>query len=129
MATSERFDRGIEALKAIGSDPNGYQKRFGDIDEKIGPEIAGLITEFCFGDVWARPGFDYKTKRLLTLAMLLALGRERQIRVHMTGALNQGVTRQELLELCIHAGAYCGFPAMITGLEIAQEIFNAQDKK
>jgi 4-carboxymuconolactone decarboxylase len=122
MASSERYDRGVETLKAIGSDPEGYHKRFDGLDEKIGPEIATLITEFCFGDVWARPGFDLKTKRLLTLAMLLALGRERQIRVHMTGALNQGVTKQELLELCIHAGAYCGFPAMITGLEILNEI-------
>lgn len=129
MVRSERYERGIEVLKAIGSAPDSYDRRFGPLHPTIGPEIATLITEFCWGDVWARPELDLKTKRLLTIAMLIAQGRERQLRVHLAGALDQGISREEVLAVCIHAIPYCGLPAAVTALEIAREVFEAAEKR
>ena len=82
--------------------------------------------EFAFGEIWSRPGLDLKTRRIMVIAMLTAMGRERQLRSHIAGALAQGLSREEILETIVHAIPYAGFPAALTALEIAREVFREQ---
>ena len=80
-----------------------------------------LINNFCFGDVWGRAGLDLKTRSMLTLAMLIALNRPHEIRIHLKGALSNGVSVEEIREILIHATAYCGFPAAFEAFRVCTE--------
>ena len=72
-----------------------------------------LLTEWCWGDTWTRPGLDRKTRSLLTIAMLIGLGRSHELRTHVKGAVSNGATLDELRELMRHASIYCGVPAAV----------------
>jgi 4-carboxymuconolactone decarboxylase len=80
------------------------------------------IIENGWGVVWQRDGLDLKTRSMITVAMLTALGRTHELTAHVRGALNNGVTREELQEIFIHASAYCGFPAAIEGFRAAEKV-------
>ena len=123
---SAMYQRGAEILKAIGNAaPAPGTKRYPNLPPDQADDVARKLTEYCFGDTWGREGshIDLKTRRLLTIAALTAMGRERQLRGHIGGALNQGITKEEITEVLVHLIAYCGFPAGLTALEIANEVF------
>jgi 4-carboxymuconolactone decarboxylase len=122
MAESENLRRGEEVRRQLGMDLGASSHRYDDIDPEFSAEIDKYLSEACFGGAWARPGLDLKTRRLLTLAMVAALGRERQLRAHITGALQQGISRQEVLETLVHVIPYAGFPAGLTALEVFREV-------
>ena len=90
-------------------------------------DFQDLITRYAWGDVWQRPGLDKRTRSFLTLAMLLALGRDDEFRLHLRGALNNGLSRAEIGEVLLHAAIYCGVPAANHGFKLAQEVFGAID--
>lgn len=126
---SALYQRGAEILKQIGSAaPRPGRDRFPHLPPEQADDVGRKLTEFCFGDTWGRPGsaIDLKTRRLLTIAALTAMGRERQLRGHISGALNQGITKEEITEVLVHLIAYCGFPAGLTALEIADEVFQGR---
>jgi len=125
MAQSEMFQRGADVLKAIGSQPIDGPRRWPALPPDQAEDAARKLTEFCFGDTWGRPGshLDLKTRRLITIAAIAALGRERQLRAHIAGALEQGISEGEIVETIVHLIAYCGFPAGMTGLDIANDVF------
>lgn len=75
--------------------------------------VQDWVTEKCFGEVWSRPGLDRKTRSMLTLAMLIGMGRSHELRIHVKGAVSNGVTVEELKELVRHAAIYCGVPASV----------------
>jgi 4-carboxymuconolactone decarboxylase len=81
-----------------------------------------LTTEWCWGYNWSRPGLDRKTRSLLNLAMLTALGRPDELRLHVRGALNNGVTAEEIREVLVHATVYCGVPAGLDAFKVAHEV-------
>ena len=81
-----------------------------------------LVTEYCWGTVWARPGLDRKTRSLLNLAMLTALNRPEELELHVRGALNNGVTEEEMREVFLQAAIYCGVPAATNSFRIAKKI-------
>lgn len=83
--------------------------------------------EVCFGMVWSRPGIDRKQRSILNIAMLVALNRTPQLRTHIEGALNNGVTVEELREILLHTAVYCGLPAAVEGFRVAEEILRARD--
>lgn len=91
--------------------------------------IQQLVTEYCWGHVWGRdgqdgrPGLPRKTRSMLNLAMLAALGRTHEFRLHCKGALTNGVTRDEIREIIMQIGIYCGVPAMMEATRDAQEVF------
>jgi 4-carboxymuconolactone decarboxylase len=120
VAESESYRRGAEVRRALGIDLEASRHRFDSIDPTLSAEVDDYLTDACFG-VWARPGLDLRTRRLLTIAMLAALGRERQLRGHIAGALQQGISREEVLETLIHVIPYAGFPAGLTALELFRE--------
>ena len=85
-------------------------------------EFQQITTEWCWGNTWGRPGLERKTRSLLNLAMLTALGKTAELRLHVKGALNNGVTVVEIRETLIHATTYCGIPAGLDAFKTAHEV-------
>ena len=83
-----------------------------------------LVTEFCWGDVWSRPGLDRRTRSLINLAMLTALNRMHEFRVHVRGAVNNGATVEEIRETLLQAMVYCGAPAGLESFREAQAVLD-----
>ncbi|MGZ4336259.1 MAG: SMP-30/gluconolactonase/LRE family protein [Gaiellaceae bacterium] len=90
-------------------------------------DLDDYITRYCFGDIWAREGLTRKLRSMLTIAMLIALGRENELKVHVRGGLANGVTRDELREILLHAAAYCGIPAAVSAARSAQQVLAELD--
>lgn len=88
-----------------------------------------LVTEYCWGDVWNRPGLDRKHRSMLNLAMLTALNRPNELKLHLRGALTNGVTRDEIKEILLAACIYCGIPAGLDAFKTAVEVFKDIDSK
>jgi 4-carboxymuconolactone decarboxylase len=80
-----------------------------------------LVTEYCWGAVWGRPGLTKKTRSMLNLAMLTALNRPHELKLHVRGALNNGVNREEITEVLLQAAIYCGVPAAVDAFRTARE--------
>ena len=85
------------------------------------------VTGLAWGGIWGRPGLERKTRSIITLSCLLALGRRHELALHLRGAINNGCTREELQEIIIHAGCYCGWPAAVDGFRIAKEVLDEID--
>jgi len=83
------------------------------------------IIRTAWGDVWTRPGLDRRTRSVITLTALLSLGQENELRLHIRGALNNGLTQDEIGEVFLHAAVYAGVPAANSAFSIAQEVFAA----
>jgi len=90
-------------------------------------DMQELVTQYCWGDVWNRPGLDRRSRSLLNLAMLTALNRPHELKVHVRGALNNGLTRDEIKEVFLQAAIYCGVPAAIDAFRSATEVFKEID--
>jgi 4-carboxymuconolactone decarboxylase len=88
-----------------------------------------LITEYCWGAVWDRPGLSRKTRSLLNIAMLTALNREDEFKLHVRAAFRNGVTRDEIREVLLQTAIYCGVPAANSAFKQAREVFAAMDKE
>jgi 4-carboxymuconolactone decarboxylase len=84
-----------------------------------------LVTRHAWGNTWQRTGIDLRTRSIVTVSMLVALGRMHELKVHVRGALNNGVTKEELQEIFLHASVYCGFPAAVDAFRTAAEVIDA----
>jgi 4-carboxymuconolactone decarboxylase len=87
--------------------------------------LEDLVVRYCFGEVWSRQQLDHKTRSMLTLAVLTALGKPNQLRVHVQGAINNGVTPEEIREVLLHAMVYSGVPAGVEAFRVASEVLGA----
>lgn len=86
-----------------------------------------LITQYCWGEVWSRPELDRKTRSLLNLAMISALNRPHELKLHVRGALRNGVSRVEIREVLLQVAIYCGLPAGLDGFRVAREVFAEEE--
>lgn len=86
-----------------------------------------LVTKYCWGEVWGRPGLERKTRSLLNLAMLSALNRPQEFRIHVQGALRNGVSREEIQEVLLQVAIYCGVPAAMESFKLARQVFDELD--
>ncbi|MGE4239721.1 carboxymuconolactone decarboxylase family protein [Ramlibacter sp.] len=86
-------------------------------------EFQQIVTEFAWGAVWSRPDFPRKTRSMLNLAMLTALGREHELRLHMRAAIRNGVTKEDFVNIMLQAMIYCGVPAANDSLRLAKEVW------
>ncbi len=84
-----------------------------------------LVTRHAWGNTWQREGIDLRTRSIVTVSMLVALGRMHELKIHVRGALNNGVTPKELQEIFLHASVYCGFPAAVDAFRSAAEVIDA----
>jgi 4-carboxymuconolactone decarboxylase len=88
-----------------------------------------LTTEMAWGTIWTRPGLPRKTRSILNIGMLVALNRGAELRLHVRAALTNGVTREEIKEILLQTGVYCGIPACLEAFRIATEVFKEVDEK
>jgi 4-carboxymuconolactone decarboxylase len=117
---AELFDRGLALRREVlGPD---YVDRSLKAANDFTMAFQRLTTEWCWGYAWTRPGLDRKTRSLVNLAMLTALNRSPEIKLHVRGALNNGVTVDEIKEVLIHATIYCGIPAGLDAFKAANEV-------
>lgn len=122
----KRYEEGLAVRRAVlGAEY--VDKAISSADDFTRP-MQELVTEYCWGEIWTRPGLDRKTRSIMNLAMLTALNRPHEIKLHVRGALNNGVTKDEIREVFLQAAIYCGVPAAIDGMRVAKEVF-AEDEK
>lgn len=122
---NERYVRGWAKLKEV--DGHAGEQVIASLSE-IAPDFARLLIEFPFGDIYSRPGLDLKAREIAVVAALTALGNAApQLKVHITGALNVGVSREEIVEVIMQMAVYAGFPAALNGLFAAKEVFAKHD--
>jgi len=117
----ETFDKGLAIRRAVlGSEY--VDKSIAAADDFTRP-LQEIVTQYCWGEVWGRPNLERKTRSLLNLAMLSALNRPHEVKLHVRGALNNGVTRDEIREVFLQVAIYCGVPAAMDSFRIAKEVF------
>jgi 4-carboxymuconolactone decarboxylase len=121
---SDRYERGLAALKSISGEAGAAVVQS---LAQIAPDLGRFIVEFSYGDVISRPGLDYRTKELATVALLTALATAApQLRVHINGALTVGASREEIVEVIQQMAVYAGFPAALNGIAAAREVFHPE---
>lgn len=126
MDECERYNSGMKVRREVLGDAH--------VDKALATKNAfsepfqELITRYAWGEIWSRPGLSRHTRSLATLAMMVAMNRNEEFRLHLRAALNNKVTREEIQELLLHSAIYCGVPAANTAFHIAQEIFAEIDK-
>jgi len=98
----------------------------GNPDDLFRP-LQELITEYCWGTVRTRPQLAPQTRSMLTIAMLIARGQEAELKLHIGGALRNGVSQQEIVEAIVHSAIYCGVPAAVGAARIARQVFAAAE--
>ena len=125
MNSKETFDRGLQIRKdVLGAD--FVEKSFASADDFNMP-MQELTTEYCWGHVWGRDGLPRKTRSMLNLAMISALNRPHELKMHIRGALRNGVTKAEIREIFLQVAIYCGVPAGVDSFRIAREVFAEAD--
>lgn len=123
----EMFEKGLKMRRAVlGAEY--VDKSIASADDFNMP-MQELVTTYCWGEIWNRPGLPPKTRSLLNLAMLTALNRPHELKLHVRGALNNGVSREEIMEVFLQTAIYCGVPAAIDAFRNAREVFAEVDKK
>jgi 4-carboxymuconolactone decarboxylase len=115
------FDQGLKTRREVlGAD---YVDAAIKNADDFNMPLQEYITQYCWGDVWNRPGLDRRTRSLLNLAMLTALNRPHELKLHLRGAINNGVTQDEIKEVFLQAAVYCGAPAAVDSFRVAREVF------
>lgn len=117
---SELFDQGIAVRREVLGD--AYVDRALATQDEFGQPLQELVTEYCWGKVWARPGLDRKTRSLVNLGMLTALNRPHELEVHIEAALNNGCTEAEIQEVLLQSVIYCGVPAGVDSFRVARAV-------
>jgi 4-carboxymuconolactone decarboxylase len=90
-------------------------------------DFLNITVENLFGDIWNRPGLELRERSMITVAALTVLARERELKTHLRGALNAGISRDKINEIMIHLAHYGGWPVGVNGLRIAREVFDEAD--
>jgi 4-carboxymuconolactone decarboxylase len=117
---SEKFERGLATRRAVlGAEY--VENSLSQADEFNWP-MQKLTTEWCWDEIWNRPGLDRRSRSLLNLGMISALNRPHELKLHVRGALNNGLTKAELTEVFLQVAIYCGVPAAIDSFRIAKEV-------
>jgi 4-carboxymuconolactone decarboxylase len=120
-----RFQAGLKIRRDVLGTKH-VDRSLANIDAFAAP-LQKYVTENCWGEVWGRPGLERKTRSMLNLSMLSALNRMHEFKVHVRGALQNGVTREEIQEILLQVAVYCGAPASLESTRAAQEVFHEID--
>ncbi len=117
----DSFDKGLATRQAVlGTDyVNASLSRADDFDRPM----QELVTEYCWNEIWNRPGLDRKARSMINLAMITALNRPHELKVHVRGAINNGLTKAEITEIFLQTAIYCGVPAALDSFRNAKEVF------
>jgi 4-carboxymuconolactone decarboxylase len=117
----ERHESGLKTRREVlGA---GYVDKSTAAVDDFNREFTELLNTYCWNDVWNRPGLDRKTRSMLNLAMLAALGKEHELKLHLNGALNNGLAKEQIKEVLLQVAIYCGVPAAVVAFRCAREVF------
>ena len=125
MDERERYTSGMKVRRAVLGE--AHVAKAEAAKTPFSEPFQDLITRYAWGEIWARPGLPRNTRSLLTLAMMVALNRNDEFRMHVRAAANNNVTREEIQEVLLQAAIYCGVPAANAAFHIAQEVFAEMD--
>ncbi|MGK7245723.1 bifunctional 3-oxoadipate enol-lactonase/4-carboxymuconolactone decarboxylase PcaDC [Buttiauxella agrestis] len=125
MKDEEHYQQGMEVRRAVLGDSH-VDRTLSQLTP-LNDEFQNFITRYAWGDIWTRPGLERHTRSMITIAMLIALNREAELKMHLRAAFNNGVTRDELKELIMHSALYCGLPAANATMHLAQQVFDELD--
>jgi len=122
MPDDELYEKGITIREEMLGAEHGRAKVESQTD--FTREFEELVTRYCFASVWGREQLPRGVRSMITVAMLVALGRAQEIKVHVKGAINNGVTKDELREVLMHSAIYCGIPAAVDGFRSASAVLS-----
>jgi 4-carboxymuconolactone decarboxylase len=126
MDERQRFETGMKTRREVLGDAHvdaAIAKR-----NAFSEEFQDLITRYAWGEIWSRPGLPRQTRSLITIAMLIALNREEELRLHLRAAIRNGATPEEIRETLLQSAIYCGVPAANSAFRAVQEIFSEKPK-
>ena len=126
MDERQRYEQGMKVRRAVLGD--GHMDESLKNRNEFHEAFQDLLTRYAWGEIWSRPGLPRQTRSMLTLAMMVALNRPEELRLHLRAALNNGVTREEIREVLLQTAIYCGVPAANSAFHLAQEVFARQDE-
>ena len=121
MNDSERFDQGMAVRRAVLGEAH-VDRAQANLNE-FNHEFQNLITRHAWGEIWTRPGLPRHTRSLMTICMMVALGREEELKLHLKAAANNDVTRDEIKEALLQSAIYCGVPAANSAFALALKVF------
>jgi 4-carboxymuconolactone decarboxylase len=117
----ERFAEGLKTRREVlGAE---YVDKAMAASDDFNKPFVDLLNTYCWNDIWNRPGLDRKTRSMLNLAMLSALGKEHELKLHINGSLNNGLTKEQIREVFLQVAIYCGVPAAVVAFRCAKEVF------
>ncbi len=123
----KRFQEGLKVRQAVLGKEH-VDRALSSAEDEVSKTFQQLITEYAWGAVWGRPGLPRKTRSLINLAMLTALNRPEELKLHLKGALRNGCSRKEIMEVLLQTAIYCGVPAAVESFRIAREVFSELKK-
>jgi 4-carboxymuconolactone decarboxylase len=126
MDERQRYEQGLKVRREVLGD--AHVDKSLQNKNTFNEDFQELITRYAWGEIWSRPGLPRKTRSMITLAMMVALNRADEFRLHLRAALNNGVTREEIKEVLLQTAIYCGVPAANTAFHIAKEILEEPKK-
>jgi 4-carboxymuconolactone decarboxylase len=126
MEERERYSNGLQVRREVLGDAHVDRAMKGRSD--FNQEFQELITRYAWGEIWTRPGLPRHTRSLITIAMMIALNRPDEFRLHIRAAFNNGVTRDQIKEVLLQSAIYCGVPAANNAFHLAEEVFVQLDK-
>ena len=122
-AHKERYDSGLKTrTEVLGRE--WVEKSMAGVDD-FNREFTELLNTYCWNDIWNRPGLSRKMRSVLNLGMLTALGKEHELKLHLRGALNNGLSKEEIKEVLLQTAIYCGVPAAVVAFRCAKEVFQS----
>jgi len=127
MDDTKRYQQGMKIRRAVLGDE--HVDRAVETTTDFNRDFQDFITRNAWGEIWTRPGLPRHTRSLLTLAMMVALNRGEEFRLHVKAAFNNGVTRDQINEVLLQSAIYCGVPAANTAFHIAADVFKEMDSE
>ncbi|GAB13787.1 4-carboxymuconolactone decarboxylase [Arthrobacter globiformis NBRC 12137] len=121
----ELFDKGLATRREVLGEE--YVQRSLDSADEFSMPMQELVTQYCWGDVWNRPGLERAQRSLINLAMISALNRPHELKVHVRGAVRNGVTKEQIKEVFLQVAIYCGVPAALESFRLAREVFEEME--
>lgn len=123
---NEKFEKGLEIRKAVLGEE--YVDNSINNATDFNRDLQELVTTYCWGEVWGREGLPRKTRSIINLAMITALNRPHELKLHVRGALNNGLTVDEIKEVLLQTAIYCGVPAAVDAFRTANEVIDEYEK-
>ena len=118
--TDDLYERGLEIRRAVVG-TEYVERSLAEADDFTRP-LQELVTRYCWGDVWSRPGLERRERSMINLSMIAALNRPHELKLHVRGAINNGLTKDEIREILLQVAIYAGVPASLDSFRVAKEV-------